>query len=111
MENKLLQYNLSIDNNKFYIFEIKLKSSDNNKYTIRKIKKTMDGNLINSFDNINNIISLKMTVIDFNNPTNQIIIRKKDIDQINSTIIQNKNILLHINNNDNLIINYKILNK
>jgi hypothetical protein len=109
MENKINVYNLNNNENRFYIFEVKLKDIEGCKYKLKKIKYEKEGNLVNILDNITDIILLKIIIFDINDPSNLITI-KKEINNENNLIIKYKKLLLHINNNDLFILNYKFLN-
>ena len=109
MDCKLSSYNLNQDKNIFYIFELKVKDMEGNKYTIRRIKHDKIGNLLNSLDEIGKLTCIKAIVYDINDPTNIITIKKK-IETNFNIILQSKNLLLQINNSDNVTINYKFIN-
>jgi hypothetical protein len=105
----LSSYNLNQNENIFYIFELKVKDIEGNKYTIRRVKQEKFGNLINSSDEIGKLTNIKANIYDINDPTNMITI-KKNISTNFNIILQSKNVLLQINNGDNVIINYKFIN-
>jgi hypothetical protein len=109
MDCKLTSYNLNQNKNIFYIFELKIKDIDGNKYTIRRVKQQKFGNLINSLDEIGKLSNIKVNIYDINDPTNMIII-KKNISSNFNIILQNNNILLQINNGEYVTINYKFIN-
>ena len=109
MEYKLSSYNLNQNENILYIFELKVKDIEGNKYTIRRVKQEKIGNLINSLDEIGKLTYIKANIYDINDPTNMITIKKNIATNFN-IILQCKNILLQINNGDNVTINYKFLN-
>lgn len=109
MDSRLMNYGLNNNENIYYIFEIKVKDCDNNKFTFRKVKQSREGNLINSLDEVHNIISLKIKIFDINDPSN-IISLKKEINSINNTIIKNNNLIIHVSNDDHFILNYRFLN-
>jgi hypothetical protein len=108
MEYRNNTYNLDNDETQFYIFEIKLKSNDN-KYTIRRIKQTKSGSLIDINDNIENVDSIKIYVFDINNPNLTLTLKKKDIPYMDNIIVKNDNLLLQLNNNDKFTINYRFI--
>ena len=108
MEYRVNNYNLDNNENRFYIFEIKLKDNERNKYSLKKIKYSKEGTLINILDNLKNINLLKIIIFDINDPSNLLTI-KKDISNEKNIVLKYKNILLHISNNDNFLINYKFL--
>lgn len=109
MDTRLTNYGLNNNENIYYIFEIKIKDCDNNKFTFRKVKQTKEGNLINNLDEISSITNIKIKIFDINDPTN-IISFFKDINSINNTIIKNNNLILHVSNDDYFILNYRFLN-
>jgi hypothetical protein len=109
MDCKLTSYNLNKNKNIFYIFELKVKDIDSNKYTIRRVKQEKSGNLLNSLDEIGKLSNIKATIYDINDPTNRITI-KKNISSNFNIILQNNNLLLQINNRDYVTINYKFIN-
>lgn len=109
MEHKLSSYNLNQNENILYIFELKVKDIEGNKYTIRRVKQEKIGNLINSLDEIGKLTYIKANIYDINDPTNMITIKKNIATNFN-IILQSKNVLLQINNGDNVTINYKFLN-
>lgn len=108
MDTRLTNYGLNNNENIYYIFEIKIKDCDNNKFIFRKVKQTKEGNLINNLDEISSITNIKIKIFDINDPTN-IISLKKDINSINNTIIKNNNLILHVSNDDYFILNYRFL--
>ena len=109
MDCKLTSYNLNQNKNIFYIFELKVKDIDGNKYTIRRVKQEKFGNLINSLDEIGKLSNIKANIYDINDPTNMITI-KKNIGTNFNIILQNNNLLLQINNGEYVTINYKFIN-
>ena len=109
MDCKLTSYNLNQNKNIFYIFELKVKDIDGNKYTIRRVKQEKFGNLINSLDEIGKLSNIKAIIYDINDPTNMITI-KKNISSNFNIILQNNNLLLQINNGEYVTINYKFIN-
>lgn len=109
MDCKLSSYNLNQNENIFYIFELKVKDIDGNKYTIRRVKQEKFGNLINSLDEIGKLTHIKANIYDINDPTNMITIKKNIATNFN-IILQNNNLLLQINNSDFATINYKFIN-
>lgn len=109
MEYKMNNYNLNSNENIFYIFQIKIKTINNIKYIIKRVKQEKHGTLINELDEIEKISSLKIDIYDLNDPTNGILIKKNIIND-NNIIIKNKNVLIHVNNDNYTTINYKFLN-
>lgn len=109
MDCKISSYNLNQNENIFYVFELKVKDVDSNKYTIRRVKQEKFGNLINSLDEIGKLSYIKANIYDLNDPTNVITI-KKNISENFNIILQNNNLLLQINNSDYVTINYKFIN-
>lgn len=109
MDCKLNSYNLNQNENKFYIFELKVKDISGDKYTIRRIKKDKIGNLINSLDEINRLESIKINIYDINDPSNVISIKKNIIENFN-IILKHNNFILQIDNNNFVTINYKFIN-
>jgi cyclophilin family peptidyl-prolyl cis-trans isomerase len=108
MEYRSNNYNLDNSESQFYVFEIKLKCT-NNKYTIRRIKQTKYGQIVDLIDNIKSIESIKISVFDINDPNNILTIKKKDLPYIDNIIIKNHNLLLQVNNSDMLTINYRFV--
>jgi hypothetical protein len=108
MEYRSNNYNLDNSESKFYIFEIKLKS-ENNKYTIRRIKQTKCGSIVDINDSIKNIDNFKISVFDINDPNNVLTIKKKNLPYIDNIIIKNNNILIQVNNSEILTINYRFI--
>lgn len=109
MDCKLSSYNLNQNENIFYIFELKVKDTGSNKYTIRRVKQEKFGNLINSLDEIGKLSYIKANIYDINDPTNMITIKKNIASNFN-IILQSNNLLLQINNSDYVTINYKFIN-
>lgn len=109
MDCKINSYNLNQNENKFYIFELKVKDIEGNKYTIRRVKQEKYGNLVNTLDEINKLSSIKAIIYDLNDPTNMVTI-KKNISTNHNIILKNDNVLLQINNGDNVTINYRFIN-
>lgn len=108
MEYRSNNYNLDNSESQFYIFEIKLKS-ENNKYTIRRIKQNKCGSIVDINDNIESIENIKISVFDINDPNNVLTIKKKDLPYMDNIIIKNHNLLLQVNNSDMLTINYRFV--
>lgn len=109
MDCKISSYNLNQNENKFYIFELKVKDIEGNKYTIRRVKQEKEGNLINQLNEISRLSTFKAVIYDLNDPTNNITI-KKNIENNYNIILQNSNVLLQINNGEYVTINYKFIN-
>lgn len=109
MDCKINSYNLNQNENKFYIFELKVKDIEGNKYTIRSVKQEKQGNLINQLNEINRLSTIKAVIYDLNDPTNNITL-KKNIEDNYNIILQNSNVLLQINNGEYVTINYKFIN-
>ena len=109
MDCKISSYNLNKNENIFYIFELKVKDIEGQKYTIKRVKQEKYGNLINSLDEIGKLTSIKANIYDINDPTNMITIKKNIATNFN-IILQSNNLLLQINNGDNVTINYKFIN-
>ena len=109
MDCKLNSYNLNQNENIFYIFELKVKDIDGNKYTIRRVKQEKYGNLINSLDEIGKLTLIKANIYDINDPTN-VVTFKKNIESNFNIILQSNNLLLQISNGDNVNINYRFIN-
>lgn len=109
MDCKLNSYNLNQNENIFYIFELKVKDIDGNKYTIRRVKKEKYGNLINSLDEIGKLTFIKANIYDINDPTN-VVTFKKNIESNFNIILQSNNLLLQISNGENVSINYRFIN-
>ena len=109
MDCKLNSYNLNQNENIFYIFELKVKDIDGNKYTIRRVKQGKYGNLINSLDEIGELTFIKANVYDINDPTN-VVTLKKNIESNFNIILQSNNLLLQITNGENVSINYRFIN-
>ena len=105
--NSLICSNIENENN-FYVFEIKIITSDNiNIY--RKISYNKEGLLL---ELKNNIKKIKITMCRINNLNNIITLRKRFTDIINNTIIlYNDNLVITLINNedDNININYNII--
>lgn len=106
---KLINYGLNNNENIYYIFEIKVRDGDNNKFVFRKVKQSKEGNLINILDELSNITNIKIKIFDINDPSN-IISLKVDINSINNTIVKNNNLILHVSNNEYFILNYRFIN-
>lgn len=109
MDCKLNSYNLNQNENIFYIFELKVKDIDGNKYTIRRVKQEKYGNLINLLDEIGKLTFIKANVYDINDPTN-VVTFKKNIESNFNIILQSNNLLLQISNEENVSINYRFIN-
>lgn len=109
MDCKLNSYNLNQNENIFYIFELKVKDIDGNKYTIRRVKQEKHGNLINSLDEIGKLTLIKANVYDINDPTN-VVTFKKNIESNFNIILKSNNLLLQISNGENVSINYRFIN-
>jgi hypothetical protein len=109
MDCKISSYNLNQNENKFYIFELKVKDIEGNKYTIRRVKQEKEGNLINQLNEISRLSTIKAVIYDLNDPINNITI-KKNIENNYNIILQNSNVLLQINNGEYVTINYKFIN-
>lgn len=110
IQNYKNNYNLNNYDTLFYLFEISIKGSD--RYLIRRIKNTKEGNLISFTDNIPvNLSEIKLDIFDFNNPSNKINLKKKFEKSISNLLISNENIIISLKNDDNLLIcNYKFIN-
>ena len=69
-------YKLNEQENQIFVFEIVLQKFNENDKIIRKIKKQKKGNILSCEDNIlfDEIKELKITAIDINNPTQEIIV-------------------------------------
>lgn len=106
MEYCNYQYNLNNSEGNFYIFEIILKTIDDEKLILRRVKMIKEGNLINYDENIKNVKSIKVKAYDFNNPNKEIVI-KNEVERIDNNIFSNSKLLLQVHNNSNLVINYK----
>lgn len=105
-KNYFLTNNESI----FYIFQIDIYSHE--KITIRRIKNTPEGNLLNIDDNIlNHIHKIKFSIFDINIPNDPIIIKKKFyFNPISTFTINSKNVILTISSlNNRIIVNYKFV--
>lgn len=81
-----------------FIFEIILKDNANNFRAIRKIKKTNQGSLLSSDDNIvySNIERYKLTVLDADNPDKSVVIKRHINHSLPSNTFQNNNIYIEI---------------
>jgi len=93
-----LQYSKSCslmnNNGNFYIFEIILTTEDNKKKILRKIKTLKNDNLLNFFDKVKLTFNkINLTMIDFNDPNNIIVI-KKNINNFKKIFIINKKKLI-----------------
>ena len=108
MDCKLANYNLNQNENQFYIFELKVKDINEDKFTIRRIKQEKQGNLINSTNEINKLSTIKMNIFDLNDPTNMITIKKNISNDVNLLLRQN-NILIQIINTDYITVNYRFI--
>ena len=108
MDCKLANYNLNQNENQFYIFELKVKDINEDKFTIRRIKQEKQGNLINSTDEINKLSIIKINIFDLNDPTNVITIKRNISNDVNLLLRQN-NILIQIINTDYVTVNYRFI--
>ena len=106
-------YKLNEQENQIFVFEIILKKFNQKNKIIRKIKKQKKGNILSCEDNIlfDEIKELKITAIDVNNPTKEIIVNiNLDHNKKYCTYI-NTNIYLEFFTNINLLeSNYDIIN-
>ena len=86
-------YKLNEPENQMFVFEILLKKFNQKTKIIRKIKKHKKGNIISSDDNVlfEEVKELKLTAIDVNNPTQEIV--------VNINLDHNKKYCTFINTN------------
>ena len=108
--NTIKSCSLSQYDSIFYIFEIQIRNDE--KITIRRIKNCKEGRLIDINDTIDtNINRIKFTIFDFNEPNNQIIIKKRFNKIINDIVIlTSDNLILYLACQDNYVIcNYKFI--
>ncbi len=106
-------YKLVEPENQMFVFEILLKKFNQKNKFIRKTKKHKRGNIISSGDNIlfSNIKEFKLTAIDVNNPTVEIIVNINLDHNKKSYIFNNSHISLEIFSNTNFLeCNYNIIN-
>ena len=104
-------YNYNQANSNIYIFELILKDNFNNLKIIRKIQSGKQGNLVSYNDNIlyNNIKKYKITILDYNNPEKNIVIKNCIDHNLSSNIYFNNNIYIEINQRQQFMdINYNI---
>ena len=103
-------YSLMNNNGVFFIFEIILTTEDNEKKILRKIKTSKNDTLINIFDQIKlNFNKIKITMIDFNNPTDLIVIKKNLNSFEKLFIINKKNLFINFDfTNEYLICSYQL---
>lgn len=93
--------------NQFYIFEVSLTDSINCKKIYRKIKKSNQGFIFSIDDKIkNNIIKIKISVFDFNNPHNLISINKNinNLNLFKNIIIKKNNTVIELSTISNYFI-------
>lgn len=106
-------YKLNEPENQMFVFEIVLKKFCQKNKIIRKIKKHRKGNIISCGDNIlfDEIKELKLTAIDVNNPTQEIVVNiNLDHNKKYCTFIDT-NIYLELFTSTNLLeCNYNIIN-
>ena len=103
-------YNYNKKTSELYIFEAEI--TNDTKKILRKIRNTKNGNIINTDDNIyNNINKFKLTIFDFNDPENPIILRKKfNTDIVEYFILTKNNIVITLSSIQNtLVCNYSIM--
>lgn len=103
-------YSHNKQTSQLYIFEIELVTDS--KKILRKIRNSKEGNIINTDDNINNNLSkMKITIFDFNDPENPLIIKKKFNSDIVEYYIINKNnvVITLVSLQNTLICNYSIV--
>lgn len=110
--NTKYNYTINETDQQIYIFELVLKTSNNEELIFRSIKKNKQGNIdINNnilFDIIN---KFKLTILNMNDTNNKIIIKKIIDHSNNSNIYLNDKIYLEINKKNNFIeFNYNIIN-
>lgn len=96
-----------------YIFELVLRDIFNNTSVIRRIKKSNQGALLSSDDNIiySNIEKYKLTVLNINYPDEHIVIKGVINQNITSTIYSSDDIYLKFNkNNENFMDIHYLIN-
>ena len=111
IENSKYTYKMNEQGSQIFIFEIIFRNIEGNNFTIRRIKKGNQGNIISTTDKIlyNNIDRIKMSVLDSNNINNQIEARiVLDHSTTYTTYITNEIYLEFNNNNNYLDCNYNI---
>lgn len=103
-------YSHNKQTSQLFVFEIEL--TTDTKKILRKIRNSKEGNIINTDDNINNNLSkMKITIFDFNDPENPLIIKKKfNSDIVEYHIINKNNVVITLVSLQNtLICNYSIV--
>lgn len=109
--NTKYNYKINETDQQMYIFELLLKTNNDEEFTFRSIKKNKQGNIdINNilFDTIN---KFKLTILNLNYTNNKIILKKIIDHSNNSNIYLNDKIYLEINKKNNFIeFNYNIIN-
>lgn len=95
-----------------FIFELLLSDINNNTKTIRKIKKTIQGNILSNDDNIlyDSIKNITITILDVNYSNVPIIIKETIDHNLSCNTILNEKIYIEIlkNTNNLMTINYNI---
>jgi len=113
LENTKYSLKHNEQDTQLYIFEIVLKTFDDNNIVIRKIKKNNQGKLFTSEESIkyNNIDKIQVSVLDSNNLKNEIVARLTLNQQTNCTTYYTQQIYLEFNNNSSKFLecNYSIL--
>ena len=112
-KNDKYLYSNTEEPKQIYLFEIDIKFVNNKNLIIRKIKNTKIDKLLSLSDNLRypEISQLKINVIDFNKPINQVTLNIKINKNTNSNYIKNNKINLEISKVtlDMIEINYHIL--
>ena len=114
MDYNISKYNYTKTENdtQLYIFEIVLKTIDNENKTFRCIKKKIQGTIDIDDIQFHTINKFKLTVLNINSLDNPIILKKLINHSIDLNKFLNNNIYLEINKVNNLIeFNYKLTNK
>jgi hypothetical protein len=101
-------YSLENDNQKIFLFEIKIKTF-NNKFTIRKIKTEKEGILHESDDIIDDILNVKISIFSVENPNNSIVMKKNINFNEKNILLTSKKAIINIVNKNKFIIYYKLI--
>lgn len=100
----------SLDNNhgQYFVFETKIKTLDD-KIVIRKMKTQKEGCLFELPHELDNIVSIKISIFSFEEPNKPVCIKRKFEDLfITNFLITEQNVIINLVNNDKFVCYYKL---